>query len=127
MMHILIGLVTIFINPGESTQRQNISGLHLTMWPLDGYDPVSYFQSGPLKGKSGISYDLQGVKYFFANEANKNIFITNPSKYEPLPGVDGAASVMALRGEKGGDQSLCYKIIQGRNVLFWVKHSKCPD
>lgn len=118
MIRVLMSLVTLFAIPGEPTQRQKHFRLTSDHVALDGYDPVSYFQSGPLKGKSGISYDLQGVKYFFANEANKNIFTANPSKYEPSWG-GWCGHAMALRGEKVEINPLCYKIIQGRNVLFY--------
>jgi YHS domain-containing protein len=117
-IHILWSLFSLVGIPGEATQRQRHFRLTSAQVALDGYDPVSYFQSGPLKGKSGISYELQGIQYFFATEANKNTFMADPSKYEPAWG-GWCGHAMALRGEKVEINPLCFKIIQGRNVLFY--------
>lgn len=85
---------------------------------IDGYDPVSYFKGGPKKGKTEISYDYDGVIYRFANAANLAEFKTNPAKYEPVWG-GWCGHAMALRGEKVEINPECYKIVNGRNVLFF--------
>ena len=85
---------------------------------IQGYDPVSYFQSGQKEGSKSISYAYKGVTYYFANEANKNIFIANPDKYEPAWG-GWCGHAMALRGEKVDIDPETYKIVNGRNVLFY--------
>jgi hypothetical protein len=54
---------------------------------LNGYDPVSYFQKGKaIKGKSSIAVVHDGVKYRFATEAHKTLFVNSPSSYEPQYG-----------------------------------------
>lgn len=118
IIHLLWNLISLSINPGEPIQRQKHFRLTSAHVALDGYDPVSYFQSGPVKGKQNINYDQEGVKYLFVNEANKNKFIAEPSKYEPAWG-GWCGHAMAVKGEKVEINPLCYKIIQGRNVLFY--------
>ena len=85
---------------------------------IDGYDPVSYFKGGPKQGKADIAYDYDGVIYRFANSANLAEFKTNPAKYEPVWG-GWCGHAMALRGEKVEINPECYKIVNGRNVLFF--------
>lgn len=85
---------------------------------IDGYDPVSYFKTGPQKGSAGLSYDYNGVIYHFANAANLAEFKTNPGKYEPVWG-GWCGHAMAMRGEKVDINPECYKIVNGRNVLFF--------
>ncbi len=85
---------------------------------IDGYDPVSYFKGGPKKGKPEIAYDYDGVIYRFASAANLTEFKSNPGKYEPVWG-GWCGHAMALRGEKVEINPECYKIVNGRNVLFF--------
>lgn len=85
---------------------------------IDGYDPVSYFRGGPAKGQRSLAYDYDGVIYFFANKDNRDEFSRNPAKYEPVWG-GWCGHAMALRGEKVEINPKCYKIIGGRNVLFY--------
>ncbi len=56
---------------------------------LDGYDPVSYFSEGggvPAEGSASISFTYGTVKYHFTSVANRNLFKSNPLKYEPTYG-----------------------------------------
>jgi len=85
---------------------------------IDGYDPVSYFKSGPKKGSTSQAYDYDGVIYHFANAENLAEFKKNPTKYEPVWG-GWCGHAMALRGEKVEINPECYKIVNGRNVLFF--------
>ncbi len=85
---------------------------------IDGYDPVSYFKGGPKKGNAQMAYDYNGVIYHFANAQNLTEFKTNPDKYEPVWG-GWCGHAMALRGEKVEINPECYKIVDGRNVLFF--------
>lgn len=85
---------------------------------IDGYDPVSYFKTGPRKGQAKFAYDYEGVTYHFANAKNRETFMANPTKYEPVWG-GWCGHAMALRGEKVEINPECYKIVNGRNVLFF--------
>lgn len=85
---------------------------------IDGYDPVSYFKGGPKKGNSGQAYEYNGVVYHFAHAANLAEFKTNPAKYEPVWG-GWCGHAMAVRGEKVDINPEFYKIVNGRNVLFF--------
>ena len=42
---------------------------------IQGYDPVAYFtENKAVEGKSSIQHSANGVKYYFASEANKKLF-----------------------------------------------------
>lgn len=56
---------------------------------LKGYDPVAYFAEGggkPAKGKASLEAEHRGVKYRFANEANRDRFLASPGRFEPAYG-----------------------------------------
>ena len=44
---------------------------------IEGMDPVSYFtEPEPLVGTPQYEYEWEGVSWFFANEANKRVFMS---------------------------------------------------
>ena len=50
---------------------------------LDGMDPVSYKRGEGLQGLSEFSYELRGITYRFANEANLTEFQEYPAQFIP--------------------------------------------
>ena len=66
---------------------------------LEGYDPISYFEGKPTKGKEALKLSYEGIVYQFATQANLNKFKTKPSIYEPQYG-GWCAYAMGESGEK---------------------------
>ena len=88
---------------------------------VQGYDLVAYFtQSKAVKGNAANTVYHQGVKYQFANAANKEKFKSNPSKYEPQYG-GWCAYAMGASGEKVEVDPETFKIINGHLYLFYNK------
>lgn len=84
-----------------------------------GYDPVGYFTQGKaIKGKKDISATYQGVTYKFSTAENKEMFVKNPSKYEPQYG-GWCAYAMGSAGEKVEINPETFKIIDGKLYLFY--------
>ncbi len=54
---------------------------------LKGYDPVSYFEAGKAQaGQAAIQAEYGGVIYYFASEANRALFLEDPTRFEPTYG-----------------------------------------
>ncbi len=85
---------------------------------LEGYDPVSYFDSKPQEGKSEHKFSYKGITYLFANANNLGKFKSNPEKYEPAYG-GWCAYAMGETGEKVKIDPETYKIIGGKLYLFY--------
>lgn len=86
---------------------------------LKGYDPVCYLtETKAEKGRKEISYNYNGVVYYFTNENNRKTFIANPAKYEPQYG-GWCAYAMGEKGEKVDVDPKTFKIIDGRLYLFY--------
>lgn len=115
-----IVLLGVFQLQSQSeTSRQEHFNLASSRLAIQGYDPVSYFNSdAPIKGKSQIKLEYEGVVYHFANAQNMELFKAQPEKYEPVWG-GWCGHAMAQRGGKVAINPTCYKIIDGRNVLFY--------
>jgi len=113
----LFGLLQLQAQP--ETIRQQHFNLENTKLAIQGYDAVSYFNnSAPLKGKAEFLFAYKGVVYQFANASNLETFKQQPEKYEPVWG-GWCGFAMAQRGKKVAINPACYKIIDGRNVLFY--------
>ena len=85
---------------------------------IEGYDPVSYFDSKPNEGKSEYKITHKGVTYLFANSSNLEQFKANPDKYEPAYG-GWCAYAMGETGEKVKIDPETYKIVNGKLNLFY--------
>lgn len=95
---------------------------------ISGYDPTSYFAGKPLKGNKQIAVKFEGVTYWFASKANAETFKAAPVKFEPAYG-GWCAYAMGARGEKVEIDPETYKIIDGKNHLFYNKlfNNTLPD
>lgn len=86
---------------------------------LEGYDPVSYFQSQkPTKGKASIQAKFDGAIYQFSSEKNKEVFLKNPQQYQPAYG-GWCAYAMGATGEKVSVDPMTFKILNGKLYLFY--------
>ena len=86
---------------------------------IQGYDPVAYFvQKKAVKGKSTLASTYDGVVYYFSSQANKDLFLKNPSSYEPQYG-GWCAFAMGDYGEKVEVDPDTFKILDGKLYLFY--------
>jgi enamine deaminase RidA (YjgF/YER057c/UK114 family) len=74
---VLVGLLcAIAFSPGARSEEPKLS--------ISGYDPVAYFTDGkPVKGKAEIEYLWHQLRWRFASEAHRDLFIKDPDRYAP--------------------------------------------
>lgn len=84
---------------------------------ISGYDPVSYFSNQPQEGNKNITSNYGNATYYFHSEENKDAFLANPDKYVPAYG--GWCAWAMLEGDKVKVDPLTYKIIDGKNYLYY--------
>ena len=54
---------------------------------INGYDSVAYFtQKAAIKGLDANTFEYKGAKWKFSNQANLELFKSNPEKYAPKYG-----------------------------------------
>ena len=86
---------------------------------IQGYDPVAYFkQNKAIKGKKEIASTYEGILYYFSSESNKEVFLKNPTNFEPEYG-GWCAYAMGDSGEKVTINPETFKIINGKLYLFY--------
>ena len=90
----------------------------LTGVALEGNDPVSYFtEKEPLAGTLDLAYDWGGVTWYFANQANMDVFKANPEIYAPQFG--GYCAMGVARGFLSDGNPRVYAMIGQRLYLFY--------
>lgn len=85
---------------------------------LAGYDPLSYFDGKPRRGRPDLTFSYRGVTYHFTSAANAERFKKSPAAYEPAYG-GWCAYAMGATGEKVPVDPETYKITDGRLYLFY--------
>jgi YHS domain-containing protein len=85
---------------------------------IDGYDVVSYFtEPEPQMGVSDYEYVWQGVPWYFASAANRDVFMRHPEIYAPQFGGHCATSLS--RGFLSDGKPRLYVIEQMKLYLFY--------
>lgn len=85
---------------------------------IQGYDAVAYFSNKAVKGSKKFRVNHRGILYHFSSEANKQAFLKNPGKYEPMYG-GWCAYAMGDSGDKVSIDPETFKIIDGKLYLFY--------
>lgn len=120
---ICLTILLLMVNSPSFSQSSSEKVLNVSASgvAMDGYDPVSYFiDERPVEGKKEFSLVTHGVTYFFSSAKNREIFRTNPAKYEPEYG-GWCAFAMGDSGEKVEVDPETYKIVDGKLYLFYNK------
>jgi YHS domain-containing protein len=90
----------------------------LTGVAIDGYDPVTYFtEAEPQPGKSDYEYYWGGVPWYFANAANRDVFIRAPEVYAPQHG--GHCEMSLARGYLSDGKPRIYVVAGRKLYLFY--------
>ncbi len=90
----------------------------LTGVALGGYDAVSYFtESSPLPGRGDFEVIWKDVPWYFANEANMEVFRKAPEVYAPQFGGHGVMSL--ARGFFSDGNPQIYEVLDNRLYLFY--------
>ncbi len=118
---LLLSFSFTFAN-AQSNQRKKHFNLDKSALAIEGYDPVSYFNSKKaIEGKKEISFTHEGITYHFSSNANRDLFKANPAKYEPQFG-GWCAYAMGENGEKVAIDPETFKVLNGKLYLFYNKY-----
>lgn len=90
----------------------------LTGVAIDGFDPVSYFTGPePQQGLPDYEYEWSGVPWYFANAANRDIFMRAPEVYAPQFG--GHCLMSLSRGYLSDGKPRLYAIEAMKLYFFY--------
>jgi YHS domain-containing protein len=90
----------------------------LTGVAIEGYDPVSYFtEAEPQQGLPDYEFIWGGVPWYFANAANRDVFMRAPEVYAPRFG--GHCTMSLARGYLSDGKPAIYAVRDGHLHLFY--------
>lgn len=124
---ILVGIAAVGLiacQPAEAGRNPAQHNLEVGVG-LKGYDPVSVFAEGggaAQAGSSQIVLEHQGVRYYFASEANRARFAAAPDRYEPTYG--GWCAYAMASGSKVDIQPSLFTIHGNRAHYFVSSRAK---
>ena len=110
------------LGDGGFERPENVSDGGLA---LEGYDPVSYFDRQPVRGAPEISATHDGIRYRFANPANRKRFLADPKGFLPRYGGWCAFGLgmdegeMKLARERYPVDPESYEIFAGELYVFY--------
>lgn len=83
---------------------------------VGGYDPVAYFTEGkPTKGSKKHRLEFDGADWYFASQANLELFKAEPEKYAPQFGGYCAYAVGIGQTAKGNPKN--WDVVDGKLYL----------
>jgi enamine deaminase RidA (YjgF/YER057c/UK114 family) len=101
---------------------------------ISGYDPVAYFTDGkPVQGKAEIEYLWHKLRWRFASDAHRELFVKDPEHYAPQ--YDGYCAMGVSNGDAAHKDTVdpeAWAIVDGKLYLthnqywlgIWREHSE---
>jgi hypothetical protein len=101
---------------------------------ISGYDSVAYFTDGkPVQGKAEIEYLWHKLRWRFASEAHRELFVKDPERYAPQ--YDGYCAMGVSNGDAAHKDTVdpeAWAIVDGKLYLthnqywlgVWREHSE---
>ena len=113
---LVLGVVSVLL-VGCGTPYATVANSQNEQVMLLGHDPTAYFTAGsPVRGKPEFKVALPDRTYYFASGQSKDLFTSNPAKYEPQYG--GFCSSGAAFAIKLGSDPTAWEIYDGRLFIF---------
>ncbi len=111
LFHVLLSLSLLF-GVSNATSDDDVRLV------LTGLDPILLISGQQESGKSDIVFDFEGFRYRFANQANRELFERNPTKYAVQ--LEGACPV---RPDLSGKPDI-FLVHEGKIYLFFTEHCR---
>ena len=113
-------LLTFGLALSAFAQSKTLLNLDKTGVAIQGYDPVAFFTDNkPLKGKPEFPARHNGALYYFASNEHRELFKSEPAKYEPVFG--GYCAYGVSKGKLVEIDVTAFQIVNGRLLLQYSK------
>jgi len=113
-------LLTLGLALPAFAQTKTLLNLDKTGVAIQGYDSVAFFTDGkPVKGKLELAIKQDGALYFFASKEHRELFKSDPAKYEPVFG--GYCAYGVSKGKLVEVDVDAFQIVNGRLLLQYSK------
>jgi YHS domain-containing protein len=125
MLTLAVGCAPLAVTSPASAKQPAFYTTTKEKLALSGYDPVAYFVAGkPVKGSGTIADSYEGATWYFASEANRATFQTDPAKYAPQYG--GYCAWAVSQGYTASADPQAWKIVDGKLYVNY-NHAVAAD
>lgn len=102
------------------SQTKTLLNLDRTGVAIHGYDPVAFFTDHkPVKGDPKFVSKKDGAIYFFSSTEHRDLFNTQPAKYEPVFG--GYCAYGVSRNKLVEIDVEAFQIVEGKLILQYSR------
>ena len=109
-------LLTLGLASPAFAQTKTLLNLDKTGVAIQGYDPVAFFtDSKPVKGKPELGLRRDGALYYFASKQHRDLFMSDPAKYEPVFG--GYCAYGVSKGKLVEIDVDAFQIVKGKLLV----------
>ena len=113
-------LLTLGLALPAFAQTKTLLNLDKTGVAIQGYDPVAFFTDNkPVKGEPELAIKRDGALYYFASKERRELFKSDPAKYEPVFG--GYCAYGVSKGKLVEVDVDAFQIVNGRLLLQYSK------
>ena len=113
-------LVTLGLALPAFAQSKTLLNLDKSGVAIQGYDPVAFFTDHkPVKGQPEFTARHNGALYYFASKEHRELFKSDPAKYEPAFG--GYCAYGLSKGKLAEIDVDAFQIVDGRLLLQYSK------
>jgi len=113
-------LVTLGLALPAFAQTKTLVNLDKSGVAIQGYDPVAFFTDHkPVKGQPEFPARHNGALYYFASKEHRELFKSDPAKYEPAFG--GYCAYGLSKGKLAEIDVDAFQIVDGRLLLQYSK------
>src|SRR5712671_103581 len=119
-MKLSLLLLSVGLAMTSFAQTKTLLNLDKTGVAIQGYDPVAFFTDHkPVMGKPEFPTRHNGALYYFASKEHRDLFKTEPAKYEPAFG--GYCAYGVSRNKLVEIDVEAFQIVDGRLLLQYSK------
>jgi YHS domain-containing protein len=120
MKRILSAILLFTLALPALAQSKSLLNLDKSGAAIQGYDPVAFFTDHkPVKGKPELGVRHNGAAYYFASREHRDLFKSDPAKYEPVFG--GYCAYGVSRNKLVEIDVEAFQIVDGKLLLQYSK------
>lgn len=108
-------VLAILLLTTAAIQAQPVNRTFFGGEAIHGFDVVSYFKGGPVKGKPEFFFQYRGARWLFASAEHLKLFRDAPESYAPRYG--GYCAFAMARGESVDIDPFSYAIVDHKLYL----------
>ena len=120
MRKIFLSILLVVLALPACAQTKSLLNLDKSGVAIHGYDRVAFFTDNkPAKGKPEFPARHNGALYYFASKEHRELFKSDPAKYEPAFG--GYCAYGLSKGKLVEIDVDAFQIVNGRLLLQYSK------